>query len=64
MRDRGWPASDDVDQFLAAGYTRENILEVVLVVALKTLSNYINHLADTPLDQQFEAFAWSAPQAA
>ncbi len=64
VRDRGRPSSDEVDRFLAAGYTRENILEVVLIVSMKTLSNYVNHIAETPLDQQFAPFAWSVPQAA
>lgn len=27
-------------------------------VAMKTLSNYANHIAETPLDKQSEAFAW------
>jgi hypothetical protein len=25
---------------------------------MKTLSNYTNHIADTPLDASFEPFAW------
>lgn len=61
---RGWPSDEAVEEFLAAGYTEANILEVMLVISVKTLSNYINHIAGTPLDDQFEQFAWSAPQAA
>ena len=55
---RGWPAEDVTQEFIAAGYTKANALEVVLGVALKTISNYTNHLADTPLDDAFKSVAW------
>lgn len=42
----------------AAGYTEAQVLAVLLGVAQKTLSNYVNHLAETPLDQAFAAKAW------
>ncbi|MFW5893793.1 MAG: carboxymuconolactone decarboxylase family protein [Verrucomicrobiota bacterium] len=61
VRDRGHLAEDDVDAFLAAGYTQQNILEVILAVAMKTLSNYTNHIADTPLDAPLASFAWQPP---
>lgn len=57
---RGWLEDGELDVFLAAGYTPENALEVVVGIAMKTLSNYANHIMDTPLD---EAFAVNAPQA-
>ena len=50
---RGWAENDDIEAFLAAGFAKEQILEVVLGLALKTISNYANHLADTPLDAAF-----------
>ena len=60
---RGWPSEEDVSAFLAAGYSQQNILEVILGTALKTLSNYTNHIAETPLDGAFKANAWSASEA-
>ncbi len=60
---RGWADDDDVQAFLAAGLTRQKALEVVLAVAFKTLSNYTNHLVDTPLDAAFAPRAWSAREA-
>ncbi len=33
-------------------------LEVVLGIGMKTLSNYTNHLAETPLDAQFQPVTW------
>ncbi|MGE3993953.1 carboxymuconolactone decarboxylase family protein [Pseudorhodoplanes sp.] len=56
---RGWPSDADAAAFLDAGYTSQQALEVVLGVGMKTLSNYANHLAETPLDQAFAAAAWS-----
>lgn len=43
---------------LAAGYSRTQALEVVVGIGMKTLSNYTNHLADTPLDPAFAMAAW------
>jgi AhpD family alkylhydroperoxidase len=50
---RGRPAEADTSAFLAPGYGKQQVLEVVLGVGLKTLSNYTNHIAATPLDQAF-----------
>lgn len=61
---RGWATEADQEEFVAAGFSQQQILEVLVGVAMKTLSNYTNHLADTPLDPQFAAFAWSPPVAA
>lgn len=55
---RGWPSAGAVERFEAAGYTSEHALEVVLGVGMKTLSNYTNHIAKTPLDPQFAPAAW------
>ncbi len=60
---RGWPEESDLQAFLAAGYNEANVLEVILGTSLKVLSNYTNHIADTPLDDPFAKNAWSAPQA-
>lgn len=45
--------------FLDAGYTHCNMLEVVLGLAQKTISNYVNHLARTPPDKQYEQYSWT-----
>jgi alkylhydroperoxidase family enzyme len=58
VRGRGNIDENDVQAFLAAGFTRRQILEVVLVTAQKVMSNYTNHLADTPVDAPFKKFEW------
>lgn len=56
---RGWVSDADVSAFVGAGYTKGQILEVILGVSFKTLSNYTNHIADTPVDPEFQAGAWT-----
>lgn len=56
---RGWLDDAEVKAFLNAGYTRENLLEVLVGVTQKTLSNYTNHLAETPLDDAFAGQKWT-----
>ncbi len=63
VQKRGWLDERDVNDFLAAGYQRAQILEVLVGVTMKTLSNYVNHLAATPLDDAFKPQAWTAPGA-
>ena len=58
VRDRGAVDAAAVQAFLDAGYTQRHILEVILGVAQKVMSNYTNHLADTPVDAPMQKFAW------
>jgi len=55
---RGWPSDEARQAFHDAGYTDAQRLEVNLAVGMKTLSNYTNHTADTPLDEAFADAAW------
>ncbi len=45
--------------FLAAGFTHQQALEVVLGVSLATLCNFANNLAGTPLNPELEAYRWT-----
>jgi uncharacterized peroxidase-related enzyme len=58
VESRGRPRRRDVEAFLAAGYTERHILEIILAIAVKTLSNYSNHLFQTPVDSMFATRAW------
>lgn len=57
---RGWPSDEAKAAFHDAGYSEAQVLEVILGVGMKTLSNYTNHAADTPLDGAFSDAAWEA----
>lgn len=60
VNERGWIREHPAYRaFLDAGYKPEQALEVILGVAQKTLSNYANHLLQTPLDAAFEGERWS-----
>ena len=58
VNERGQVDESDVKSFLDAGYTRANILEIVLAVGMVTLSSYTNLIAKTQLDSQFEPKVW------
>ncbi|MBU1265491.1 MAG: carboxymuconolactone decarboxylase family protein [Gammaproteobacteria bacterium] len=59
VKKRGLPDKADVSAFLAAGYSERQILEIVLAIAVKTLSNYANHLFHTPVDAMFAGRTWT-----
>lgn len=63
VEERGWVRGAALDAFLGAGFSKAQALEVVTGVALKTLSNYANHLLDTPVNAQFAAERWERPRA-
>ena len=62
VRTHGNASDAQVTSFLVAGYTHKNILELILAIAQKTISNYVNHLTKTPVDNQYEKYAWSKVQ--
>ena len=58
VRQRGEVSDDAVQAFFNADFTRQQLLEVVLGVSQKVMSNYVNHLAVTPVDEPFKKFEW------
>ncbi|WP_299508428.1 carboxymuconolactone decarboxylase family protein [uncultured Roseobacter sp.] len=56
---RGTVEKDDVDRFLAAGFTNQHVFGVILAIACKTFSNYANHLVGTEVDTAMAAYALS-----
>lgn len=58
VRDRGHVDDGKVQAFLDAGFTKRQILEVILGYSQKVMSNYTNHLANTPVDKVFQKFEW------
>lgn len=55
---RGFPDETVVQNFLDAGYKPAHMMDILVGVAQKTLSNFTNHIAGTPLDEAFEKFSW------
>lgn len=54
---RGNPGKAPIEAFLAAGYTEQHVFGIVLAIAAKTFSNYVNHLAGTPVDAVFAPYS-------
>jgi uncharacterized peroxidase-related enzyme len=55
---RGHLNEQELDAFIAAGFTKEQILEVIAVVAASTITNYAGIIANPPLEDGFRQFAW------
>jgi len=60
---RGWATEEQIEEFLAAGYTTQTVLEVIVGTSLKVLSNYTTHIVSPPLDKAFEPMKWSPEDA-
>lgn len=61
---RGNPNENDVEAFTQAGYAESHILDIILAIAVKTISNYANHVFDTPVDAAFGQRSWEGRAAA
>lgn len=58
---RGHVSEKEVYHFLSAGYTQKQALEILVGIASKTISNFTNSMAQTPIDEPVKAFAWTHP---
>jgi uncharacterized peroxidase-related enzyme len=55
VRQRGYASDETIQRFIAAGYRKEQIMELLIGIALKTISNYLDHISPAPIDQAFAA---------
>lgn len=60
-RQRGVVSEGDVAAFKAAGFDNRAVLDVLVLAATKLISNYTNHLAETPNDGFMKGAEWTAP---
>jgi alkylhydroperoxidase family enzyme len=58
---RGRLDDEHIDRFLAAGFGKDHLLEVIAAVAASTITNYTGNITKPPLDAPFQAHAWAAP---
>lgn len=58
MNQRGNVTDEQMQAFFDAGYSHRAVLDVVLGLAQKTMSNYVNHMAQTPVDEVMRGFLW------
>ena len=57
VRNRGNVTNEELAAFYAAGYGEQQLLEIILGLSQKVISNYTNHIAETPVDDAFKPFA-------
>ncbi|MCG9875722.1 MAG: carboxymuconolactone decarboxylase family protein [Leptospiraceae bacterium] len=54
LNSKGWLRPEEVEKFTDAGFPEEAILEIILAISVKTISNYSNHIFDTEIDSMFK----------
>lgn len=52
VKDRGHLSDALIDEFLDAGYTKQNLFDLLVCNMLKTLSNYSNHITKTEINKE------------
>ncbi len=55
---RGRPGNDETRAFFDAGFEENHLMDIVLALAVKTLSNYSNHINQPELDEAFASHKW------
>ncbi|MFG0335861.1 MAG: carboxymuconolactone decarboxylase family protein [Maioricimonas sp. JB049] len=55
VRERGHVSDSTVKGFTDAGYSQPQLLELLVGVAMKTLSNYLDHITPVEVDEAFAA---------
>ncbi len=50
---RGWLDAKDITDLHAQGIDKGQLYEIITIIAHKTISNYVNHIAGTKIDKQF-----------
>lgn len=56
VRSLGRPCTKRVAAFMEGGFTEQHLLYLVLAIAVKTMSNFSNHLFNTELDAVFQPY--------
>jgi AhpD family alkylhydroperoxidase len=63
VKHRGHVSGDDLQRFMAAGYSKRQALEVVLGIAVSILPNFAHHITQCPLDEVLSAHALTTADA-
>ncbi|GMR04411.1 MAG: carboxymuconolactone decarboxylase family protein [Thermodesulfobacteriota bacterium] len=54
VRKRGHLTEEELDTIGAMGVNRGKVYEIIAIIGLKTISNYVNHIANTEIDREFQ----------
>jgi alkylhydroperoxidase family enzyme len=55
VHERGYAKEEAIRKFIAVGYRKEQVMELLLGIALKTISNYLDHIPPVPVDRSYTA---------
>ena len=55
---RGHASEQELDSFIAAGFTKEQVFEVIAIVSASTITNYAGTIGNPPLEDPFRQHAW------
>jgi alkylhydroperoxidase family enzyme len=59
--EKRWHLSEqELDSFIATGFTKEQVFEVIAIVAASTITNYAGTIANPPLEDPFRQHAWQS----
>ncbi len=59
IRSKGQVSQKELILFFDAGFSQAQLIEVVLGISLKFLTNFISNASSLPLDAAFEPYEWS-----
>lgn len=59
VQNRGNVSDEDITALLDAGYEKKHVFGVITAIGVKTFSNYMNHITETPVDDMFSEYSWS-----
>ena len=58
---KGHVKENKLKNFIDAGYTQQNVVEIIGGISAKLISNYTNIIAKTPLDDVMQPYQWTHP---
>ena len=61
IQTRGAVTPEEVSAVLEAGFTKEQVLDVFVGIAMTNLASQMHHVSQCAVDQQFAARAWTPP---
>lgn len=54
LNKRGWLTEEDEEEFADLGLGRPALYEVIALAGIKTITNYVNHVAGTEIDEPLQ----------
>ena len=58
IRSRGHVSVQDIEALTAAGFSRPQMMEIIMGVTVKTFTNYVDSVMHLTLDEKFKPAAW------